>query len=205
MARRLGTDLRREQIALAALQVVRVHGVRGLSMERIAEQVGLVPSAIYRHFKDKGGVLDAVLDLIHARLMGILAEARAAHESPLEQLRDLLRRHVKLVQYHQSLPRVMFSDEVFTGNSVRKAKLYGIFADYLSSVADIAREAQREGLVRKDLDPGTISVLFFGLFQPAMMLWFMSDGGFDVGKHIGKAWQAFREGVCPPVSNKRTR
>lgn len=200
MAKRLTTDLRREQIAEAALQVAQVYGVRGLSMERIAEQVGLVPSAIYRHFKNKGGVLDAVLDLLHARLMGILAEARAAHESPLEQLHDLLRRHVQLVQYHQSLPRFLFSDQVLTGNPVRKAKLFGIITDYLSGVAGIAREAQREGRVRGDVDADTLSVLFFGLFQPPIMLWFMSDGGFDVGKHVGKAWQAFCEGVCPHAS-----
>ena len=68
-AEKLKTTIRKEQIVEAALEVIAAQGVRGLSVSRVARRVGLVPSAIYRHFKGKQEVLDAVVSLIERRLM----------------------------------------------------------------------------------------------------------------------------------------
>jgi len=40
----------------------------GLSLAAVARRVGLVPSGIYRHFKNKDEILLAVLDRIEARM-----------------------------------------------------------------------------------------------------------------------------------------
>jgi hypothetical protein len=37
--------------------------------------------------------------------------------------------------------------------------------------------------------------LFLGLIQPAGILWHMSEGRFDVTKHVEKAWRIFSESV----------
>ncbi len=196
-ARKLDTEIRRDQIAEAALQVIQTQGFKGFNMENIAGQVGLVPSAIYRHFKGKGAVLDAVLDLIQERLQAIVAEARAAETLPLDRLKSLLRRHVMLAQHTQAIPRVLFSDQVYFGNPVRKAKMFGILRGYLDAVAAIVRDGQQDGSIRSDLSADTLAAVFFGLFQPAALLWHMSDGGFDMIKHIDRAWRVFCDGACP--------
>ncbi len=49
MARKLGTEIRKQQIAQAALSLVASHGLKGLNIAGIAGQVGLAPSAVYRH------------------------------------------------------------------------------------------------------------------------------------------------------------
>ena len=69
-AAKLHTDIRQEQIVQAALGVVASHGLRGLTVQRVARQLGLAPSALYRHFRSKDEVLTAVLALIHSRLLG---------------------------------------------------------------------------------------------------------------------------------------
>lgn len=198
-AQKLETGIRRDQIAEAVLQVIQAHGFKGLSMENIALRVGLVPSAIYRHFKNKGEVLDAALDLIHDRLMNIVSEARAAENTPVKRLKSLLRRHVMLAQHFQAIPRILFSDHVYFGNPGRKAKMHGIFHAYLEAVAGIIREGQADGSLRRDTPPETLAAMFLGLFQPAALLWHMSDGGFDMLKHIDHAWRVFQEGACPAV------
>lgn len=45
-----------------ALDLISVEGVPSLSIVGIAERVGIVPSALYRHFKSKDHVLDGVLE-----------------------------------------------------------------------------------------------------------------------------------------------
>ena len=48
---RFGTDIRREQIAEAALGIVRSQGIKALNVAAVAQKLDIVPSALYRHFK----------------------------------------------------------------------------------------------------------------------------------------------------------
>ena len=41
--------------------------------------------------------------------------------------------------------------------------------------------------------PGTVSVMFLGLIQPAALLWHLSEGGFDVTQHVDGAWNLLSE------------
>lgn len=63
-ARKVKTEIRQDQIARAALSIVVSQGLEKLNVAAVAEKVGIVPSGIYRHFKGKEAVLDAVLDFI---------------------------------------------------------------------------------------------------------------------------------------------
>ncbi len=193
--KRTHTEVRRGEIASAALEVIRAHGLRGLSMERIALRVGLVPSAIYRHFKNKGQVLESVIELLHDRLRYLLADVGALESLPLDRLQELLRRHLQLIHEFQAIPRVLFSDEVIIGSPARKAMVYAVFADYLDFVSSELRAGQASGSVRNDMDAQTMAVMFLGLFQSTALMFFASDGGFDVARHVDRAWRMFREGV----------
>ncbi len=198
MTKKIQTRIRREQIAEAGLHVVQLHGLRGLNMERIARRVGIVPSALYRHFRGKGAVMDAMLDLIRVKLEELVAGVEAEAGRPLDRMRTLLGRHLALVQHFQAIPRLLFSDEVCVGNPARKARLYETFTMYLDAVAGFVREAQDAGDIRDDVAAETVAVMFLGLFQPAAILMFMSDGGFDATRHLERAWDAFYAGVAPP-------
>ena len=66
---------------------------------------------------------------------------------------------------------------------------------YLGGVADIIRAGQREGSIRRNLQPDALSVMFRGLIQPAAILWHMSDGHFDVTKQTERAWRVFRAAI----------
>ena len=35
--------------------------------------------------------------------------------------------------------------------------------------------------------------MFLGLIQPAIILWLMSNGAFDVVRHTERAWRLYRE------------
>lgn len=54
----------RERAARAALDVVDVHGLNGLSLELVARQIGVRAPSLYYHFKDKSELLSEVALLI---------------------------------------------------------------------------------------------------------------------------------------------
>lgn len=195
---KLKTEVRREQIATAALQLIARWGVRGLSIAGIARQVGLVPSAIYRHFDGKDHVLDLVLDQIRQRLLDNVQAVQVETDDSVEALRRLLFRHIKLIRESEAIPLLVFSDQVYSGRPERKARMQRIIQDYLEQVGKVVQRGQKEKALRADLDPGVVAVMFLGLVQPAAILWHLSEGAFDVTKHTEKAWQVFRRAIARP-------
>jgi AcrR family transcriptional regulator len=55
-------------IATAALAIVDAHGIDALTMRRLAAELGTTPMALYNHFPDKDGVLEAVAQLVLAEI-----------------------------------------------------------------------------------------------------------------------------------------
>ena len=134
-----------------------------------------------------------MLELISQRLLGNVAVTKAETADALERLERVLKAHVKLIHGNVPIPRVVFSEAVFTGHPRRRKRVNRMFQDYLGQVAEIIREGQRAGRLRAGLAPGTLSVMFLGLVQPAAILWLMSAGEFDIAGHAERAWLIFSE------------
>jgi AcrR family transcriptional regulator len=191
-ARKLSTEVRREQLAQAALELVRESGVRRLSVAAVARRVGLVPSALYRHFGSKEDLLDAIPELVKGKLLANVEAVRKESPEAVERLRRLMMRHVQGIQGFLGVPRMMFSDDFLTKRPERKGKMYAAMRAYLSGVELMVREGQKEGKIRRDLKPETAAVVFFGIVQSAGIVWDMSGGKFDMEGHARKAWRIFK-------------
>ncbi|MBM3881322.1 MAG: TetR/AcrR family transcriptional regulator [Verrucomicrobia bacterium] len=192
------TEVRREQIARAALDVMARRGVRGLSVAALARSVGLVPSAIYRHFPSKDHVLDLVLDQLREHLLANVEAVQAERADALEALHALLRRHVKLLRENQAIPLLVFSDQIYSGRAERKTKMHAILQSYLAAVGDLIRAGQQARSIQSGVDPAVAAVLFLGLVQPAAILWHLSEGGFDVTRQAERAWRIFAKAMRRP-------
>jgi AcrR family transcriptional regulator len=194
-AAKLHTDIRQEQIVHAALSVVASHGLRGLTVQRVARRVGLAPSTMYRHFRSKDEVLTAVLALIQNRLLGNVRTVCEEVTDPLERLERLLRRQLRLIRETPAIPRIVFSEEISHGRPDRQVIVYRMIRSYLDRVGDLMRQGQHAGRIRADVTPDTLALLFLGLIQPPAFLWHISGGAFDITAHADQAWRVFREAV----------
>lgn len=58
---------RREDVVARALDVLDDHGLEGLTMRRLAADLGVQPGALYHHFASKDALLAAVADELLAR------------------------------------------------------------------------------------------------------------------------------------------
>ncbi len=195
---KLDSGVRRQQIAEAALDLVAARGISRLSLAAVARRVGLVPSGIYRHFKNKDEILLAVLDRIEARMSANVEAASEETPDPVDRLRSLLMRHVRFIREGRAIPRIIFSDDFHSGHPERKTRVEKIFKNYLERIGGFVRQGQDEGRIRGELDPGTIAMMFLGIVVPAGILWHVTEGGFDVTKHAERAWQVF----CRAISTE---
>lgn len=193
---KLNSRVRQEQYARAALSLIASDGLRNLSVAGVARRVGLVPSALYRHYRGKDSLLEAVIGLIRKRLNENVDQVLADERDALQRLRRLLLAHVRVIRENEGILRVVFSDELDRGAVARRGQAWEMVSGYLGRVARIVAEGQRDGVIRPELDPGTVSVMFLGLIQPAAILWNLSGCRFDVTEHVKKAWPILRSAIA---------
>ena len=194
-AQKLQTEIRREQIAQAALDLIGTHGLQALSIASVAERVGLVPSGIYRHFKSKDDLLSATLNMIGKRLLNNVESVRRETPDALERLRELLMREIRLLLENQAIPRVVFSESIFSDSVDRKARVRAVITGYFQEVEKIVQEGQRKGRLRADVDPLTVVLMFKGMVLSAMVLWKVTGGSVDLVRQAEAAWELFRAAV----------
>ena len=206
-AEKQNSETRRRQIAAAAMGLIAHQGVKGLSVAAVARKVGLVPSALYRHFKGKEEILEATIELVRDLIAENVRSVRRESPLPLDQLKRLVMRHIKMIQEFQAIPRIVFSDEISASHPLRRTTIHKIIREILGQVAEMVGQGQRQGQINPDLSPETVSVMFLGLVQPPAILWYLSQGKFDVSKHIKKAWPVFKKAIqaetIPEASPKR--
>lgn len=85
----------RAQIVDAGIAIADAHGLVGLSMRKVAAEVGCEVMSLYNHVVDKDDLLDAMLDRVHERLE-VPADGspwRAGVRAMALDQRALLRRH----------------------------------------------------------------------------------------------------------------
>lgn len=68
MARGSRGSTSRPRIVSAALDLIDREGLEGLTMRSLAAELGVVPMATYRHFANKGELLDALLEQVSSQV-----------------------------------------------------------------------------------------------------------------------------------------
>jgi AcrR family transcriptional regulator len=93
--------LSRDAIVERALAIIDSDGIDGLSMRKLAADLGVSGASLYHHFASKDQILDEIIKQIYARIR--LDEADGDWEGLLtgyaRQLRALLSEHPHVVEY----------------------------------------------------------------------------------------------------------
>jgi AcrR family transcriptional regulator len=65
-----------QKIAIAARRLLNSGGAEGVTMRRVASAVGITPMALYRHYRDRAGLLNALADVGFVELSHKLSSLR---------------------------------------------------------------------------------------------------------------------------------
>lgn len=192
-AKKARTEIRREQIANTALELLAVRGWQRVSLAAIARKVGVVTSAVYRHFRGKDEVLDAVLELVDQIFQANVQTARDANDQPLVQLHDIFVRHVALILSGVPVPRIILSEDVFTGSPRHRKHADRIYKNYLGALVAIIRAGQEQGQIRGTSSAETLALMWLGLVQSPAILWLLGGSDFDLKQHCERAWELYAQ------------
>ena len=197
------SDVRREQIAEAVLDILCVEGMGGLTATKVAKAVGLVPSALYRHYSGKLEMLEAGVELLGERVGTRLEQCAAGDDDPLAALRRMLDALTGMLHEMQVVPRVLFSDETMTGHAEYKGVIFKLQQRVLGTALRHIATAQRLGMVRNDIPPDRLAIAYIGMFVPLAVLYHSTGGGIDLQSHLDANWQFFLDGAAPERAGER--
>ena len=149
------TATRRDQILTIARDLILEQGLSGLSMRRVAARAGISATAIYRHYRDKGALLLAVVEEGHQVFASYLFRALEG-KTPRERLRlsgqNYIRFAMEQPQYYQ-LIFMSWTDEKSAAEIAAKHKGKPQQPPTYQFLLDRVGECISEGLFRKGTDP----------------------------------------------------
>lgn len=70
--------LSREKIAAAAIRLADAHGLDGLSVRKIAKELGVGPMRLYDYVINRSELLDLMVDVVYARIAEVGGTPRGA-------------------------------------------------------------------------------------------------------------------------------
>lgn len=168
----------RQMLLDNALELFGSQGFHATSVQTIVDRAGLTKGAFYHHFASKEDLLRLIHDQFLEVQREMIAEIMAAHESPVDQLREMVRASVLTTALYRQHVAVFFQERRYlTGE--RASDVQGrrdAFEEQIESVI-------RAGIESGDFDPSILPrVALFGIVGMSAWVyqWYRPEGPLPV-------------------------
>ncbi|GAB7022155.1 TetR/AcrR family transcriptional regulator [Salidesulfovibrio brasiliensis] len=192
MAKRMSSEERREQAAEAALKLAE-NGLSAVTLTGVAEEMGVVPSALYRHFGSKEDLVFAVLAHMRKLIEGNVATALAGATDPLDALRRLAKAQGEMLHARPGILSLMFSEEITRSAPQYREGVENTSGRFRQMVRDIIEKGQAAGVIRSDATSNDLMFAFLGTILPPIFLSHLTGGELDFRIQIERNWRLFME------------
>src|SRR5262249_50671836 len=162
---RFPADSRKQQIVETVLELVAAHGTQAVSVQLVADAIGVTQPAVFRHFPTKEAMWLAVMDWLEQRLVAIYSAADDSHEAGLVVLSRMFLEHVKLIERYPALAKLVFSDHLRLQYPSLKERFGKIHKAYAARLAAVIDRAKSDGAVAGADAPKDAATMFLSLIQ----------------------------------------
>jgi TetR/AcrR family transcriptional regulator len=200
MTMRKSGEERREEIVQAVIELAAASGTSQLSTQAIAERVGIAQPTVFRHFRTRTLILQAVIDWIARHLLGLVISIASGAGPAHERLPRLLRQQLEFIARHRGLPRLLFSEKVHQESPVLKQSVGKVMGTWTRAVSELIAEGQQEGRFRAELDPEETARLILAMVQGLVMRWSISDFQFDLASQADAIWRLLQPALLTELS-----
>ena len=167
---RPGYDL--ESLLAVAVTVFNERGYDGTSMEDLSGRLGISKSSIYHHVGSKEELLSLALDRALDGLFAVADELSGSDDPAIERLERLVSGSVAVLA--SRLPYVTLLLRA-RGNTATERRALARRREFDQIVADLVKQAERDGDIRPDVDPAVTARLLFGLVN-SLIEWYRPGG-----------------------------
>jgi AcrR family transcriptional regulator len=189
------TDIRQRQIVDAARKVIIKYGSEHVTVKKIAREVGISETAVYRHFKSKRDILFLLAEYIELSLVEDITKATTQGLTPLEILNDVLESHLSAVEQRRGISFQVIAEIISLGDKKLNIRVSQAIERYTGCLKDLLAEGVKSGEIRGDIDLEAAATALFGIIQGLVNIWALNNYGFDPKERYAALWIVFREAV----------
>ena len=189
------TLVRQHQIIEAARNLIAAKGMDGVTIDAIAEEVGLTEGAIYRHFTSKHQILSLLVEDIERNLLDTVESAQTEGASAVDSLEHILEAHLSDVEGHRAVSFVVIAEAMGFDGTTLAPKVSLMFTRYLELIQAVLDRGIREGSIRPDINANAAATTFFGLIQSTATLWALNGYAGQLAEFRSDMWDIYRKGV----------
>lgn len=166
---RKSADDRISEIVQAALEIAFEVGPERVTTGMIAGHLGLTQPAIYKHFRNKKDIWQAVAEKQRDRIAENIARATAANQGPVDCLHQLVLGHLRLVQETPALPEIMVSRGPDGTRSIFQSHMQPSMSAFQDAVISAIRDGRANKVFRADVDARDLAILILGIIQSLVL------------------------------------
>ena len=187
--------MRQEQILDTTLEIIAEKGLSGVNTSEIAQRIGIVPSALYRHFENKDALIDALLYRTHSILFENVRKISMESSGASKNLMSLFLLHIEFIRKNPGIPKLVFSDAAVFGSPERKKKVIFIVRNYMNKLKEIAEKGIREGDLMNDISSEAVAFSMVSFAQHVGLISNLSDGKIDMSNLAELAWSYIERAI----------
>lgn len=190
---------RRKEIATKAMGLFAQQGFENTPIRQITAHVGIGKGTFYDYFKDKEDILNEIVQMMFSGWAELIV-AKIGHEKdPLAQLLTLLREGSKLGDTFQQMMIIYIDIWRWSVSHEGSREFLENFRSFLveskESLAEIIKNAQDAGMLKKELDPGVLAGTFLALIDGLCLHRMILKDDFDAENASEAFFEALLNGI----------
>jgi AcrR family transcriptional regulator len=189
------TELRQRQIAEAAAKIIAKYGSEHVTIKKIAKEVGISETAIYRHFKSKQDLLSFLIKDIEKTLLSEIEIHPSDKPYTLDTLEKTIKGHMSHVVQRNGVSFLIIDEIISLGNKELNNQVYSIIDNYTGRIKKILERSREAGIIKPEVDLEVAAIMFFGMTQGLVNMWTLSQDSFDLKEKYSATWHVFRNAI----------
>ena len=173
---------RQLEIMEAAGQLMTESGYAALTTKRLAERMGFSEPALYRHFKNKEGILLTMLQYLAASMEERLTEVTARVSDPSERVEAMFDSHFRFFTQYPHFLMAIFASGVLDQTPALDKGITDLMEVKRRHLLATIKEGQAKGVFTDAFPAELLTMIAMGTFRLHMLRWRMSGRSFDLTK-----------------------
>lgn len=188
---------RQQQIVDVAIKLIAEGGIQQLTMNNIAQQIGISEPALYRHFINKKEILLTILTQFKRRSEFQAKQAHFFETSGIILLETIFLEYINQFTKTPELASVIFAEEAFQGEEEVLAEMLSIMTLVRDTITEVVGRAQSRGEIRSDIPDRYLALMFLGALRLLVKQWSMSHYAFDLRQEGLSVWNSWKTLLAP--------
>jgi len=157
------TEVRREEIKLAVLQIIRNEGIKSVSTKNLAKYTGLSEGAIFRHFKSKREIMLSIIDDVNRDMIDNLQQISIENISAKKRLYKVICKAITYLTKNNGITILLFTEASQANDTEMIEILNNLFNSQIQVISKIIKDGIDEGIWRKDISVEDVATLYMGI------------------------------------------